>query len=160
GPKVRSRLVPEGWPLVGREAELNEICSLIRERCGVVLAGPAGIGKTRLLDEVAALLGRDSWHVERGAATPAIAPLPLAAFAFLDAPEPIDMGGFATPLGSARRSLLERCGDHPLLLIVDDAHSLDDASATLVYQLAASGEAVVAANVRASERSPEPVVAL
>jgi DNA-binding CsgD family transcriptional regulator len=152
--------VPEGWPLVGRGAELNEICSLIRERCGVVLAGPAGVGKTRLLDEVAALLAPDGWHIERVAGTPAIAALPLAAFAFLDTPEAIDMGGFATPLGSARRSLLERCGDQRLLLVVDDAHSLDDASATLVYQLAASGEAVVAANLRALARSPEPIVAL
>jgi DNA-binding CsgD family transcriptional regulator/tetratricopeptide (TPR) repeat protein len=146
--------------LVGRGAELNEICSLIRERCGVVLAGSAGVGKTRLLDEVAALLAPEGWHIERVAGTPAIAALPLAAFAFLDTPEATDMGGFATPLGSARRSLLQRCGSDPLLLVVDDAHSLDDASATLVYQLAASGEAVVAANVRASVRSPEPIVGL
>jgi DNA-binding CsgD family transcriptional regulator len=152
--------VPEGWPLVGREAEQNEIGSLIRDGCGVVLAGPAGVGKTRLLDEVAAAVERDGWHVERVAGTPAIAGLPLAAFAFLDAPESFDMGRFPTPLGSARRSLLERRGDRRLLLVIDDAHSLDDASATLVYQLAASRDAVVAANVRASARTPEPIVAL
>jgi ATP/maltotriose-dependent transcriptional regulator MalT len=125
-----------------------------------VLAGPAGVGKTRLLDDVARTVARDGWHIERVAGTPAIAILPLAAFAFLDAPESFEMGRFPTPLGSARRSLLDRCHGQRLLLVVDDAHSVDDASAALVYQLAAAGEAVVAANVRAGAASPEPIVAL
>jgi DNA-binding CsgD family transcriptional regulator len=146
--------------LVGRGAEHEEVCSLIHDGTGVVLAGPAGVGKTRLLDDVARTVERDGWHIERVAGTPAIAALPLAAFAFLDAPESLEMGRFPTPLGSARRSLLDRCRGQRLLLVVDDAHSLDDASAALVYQLAAAREALIVANVRTRASSPKAIVAL
>ncbi|HEV3495673.1 MAG TPA: LuxR family transcriptional regulator, partial [Actinomycetes bacterium] len=48
----------------------------------------------------------------------------------------------------------------PLVLLVDDAHLLDDASATLVHQLAATRSAFVIATVRSKEPAPEPVIAL
>jgi predicted ATPase len=43
---------------------------------------------------------------------------------------------------------------------VDDAHLLDDASATLVHTLATNGVARVVATVRSGEPTPDPVVAL
>jgi hypothetical protein len=57
--------------------------------------------------------------------------------------------GEATPLalpmsrhqvaGAVRRLLLATAGDQPVLLVVDDAHAADDASAELLAHLAASG---------------------
>jgi DNA-binding SARP family transcriptional activator len=41
--------------------------------------------------------------------------------------------------GAVRRLLLATAGDRPVLLIVDDAHAADDASAELLAQLAAGG---------------------
>src|SRR5690606_31655833 len=77
----------------------------------------------------------------------------------------------AAPAGSAvddrldvlRRSVAafsERAGARDLLLFVDDAHLLDDASATLVHQVAATGAATVLATVTAGEPAPDAVVAL
>jgi DNA-binding CsgD family transcriptional regulator len=48
----------------------------------------------------------------------------------------------------------------PLVLLVDDAHLLDDASATLVHELAATRSAFVVATIRSSEPAPDPIVAL
>ena len=57
-----------------------------------------------------------------------------------------------------------RLGEGPdggrLVLFVDDAHLLDDASATLVHQVATTGNAIVLATVRTGEPAPDPVVAL
>ena len=47
-----------------------------------------------------------------------------------------------------------------LALGVDDAHLLDDASAALVHQLAATGSGFVVVTVRSGEPVPDPVVAL
>lgn len=45
-------------------------------------------------------------------------------------------------VGAVRRLLLATAADKPVLLIVDDAHSADDASAEMLAQLAASGPPV------------------
>src|SRR5439155_297702 len=44
--------------------------------------------------------------------------------------------------------------------VVDDAHLLDDASATLIHQLAGSDSAFVLATLRTGEVAPEPVTSL
>ena len=63
-------------------------------------------------------------------------------------------------LRRAAELLAERSGGRPLLVGVDDAHQLDDASAALVHQLAFRGLAVVVATVRTGEPAPDPVIAL
>jgi DNA-binding CsgD family transcriptional regulator len=70
--------------------------------------------------------------------------------------------------GDDRADLLRRCAGHivesaagrPLVLSVDDAHLLDDLSATLVHQMAVTGAALVVATLRSGEPAPDPVVAL
>lgn len=64
--------------------------------------------------------------------------------------------------------MLRRAGDaivalgkgRPLVPLVDDAHLLDDASATLVHQLVATRSAFVIATVRTEGPAPDAVVAL
>ncbi|MFB8777284.1 LuxR family transcriptional regulator AbsR2 [Streptomyces broussonetiae] len=110
------------WPFTGRENELEAVRrSLAAGRPGTVITGPAGCGKSRLVTE--AVRGTD-WA--RAAGTPETRGIPFAAFAHL-LPERATLHR-AVQLLSGRR-----------LLVVDDAHLLDDASAALVHQLAVQG---------------------
>ena len=52
--------------------------------------------------------------------------------------------------------LLDDAGQRPLLVFVDDAHLLDDGSASLVHQLSQSGAATVLACVLSSGRAGQP----
>jgi len=132
---------------------------------GVVLAGPAGAGKTRLAQECLARAEASGLPTAQVAASRAAAKLPFGAVAPLlpaagwraagaGPPERADLlRQFAAALG-------ERSGAQRLVLLVDDAHLLDDASATLIYQLATAGTALLIATVRTEERAPDAVLAL
>src|SRR6266540_4234194 len=101
--------------------------------------------------------GRDA---ELVAATRAAASIPFGAVSHL-LPPAERLGD--DRLDTLRRSatlLAERGRGRPLVLAVDDAHLLDDASAALVHQLALRGLAVVLATVRAGAPTPDSVVAL
>ncbi|MFF7486482.1 LuxR C-terminal-related transcriptional regulator [Streptomyces luteogriseus] len=110
------------WPFAGREDELELVRrSLTGARRGIVVTGPAGCGKTRLVAE--AIRGTDC---ARAAGTPGSRAIPFAAFAHL-LPESVTLPGAVRSLSGVRT------------LLVDDAHLLDDASAALVHQLAVHG---------------------
>lgn len=110
------------WQFTGREDELELIRrSLTAGRHGIVVTGPAGCGKTRLVTE--AVRGSDR---VRAAGTPETGHIPFAAFAHL-LPEAVSLHRAVQLLSGVR------------LLVVDDAHLLDDASAALVHQLAVHG---------------------
>lgn len=125
-----------------------------------MVAGAAGVGKTRLLREA---LGAAERRVAAGAwvtATRAAASIPFGAVAHLLAPVPGDGEGRLTLLRSAAYALAERAGGRPYVLAVDDAHLLDEASATLVHQLAGGGIASVLLALRAGEPAPDAITAL
>jgi DNA-binding CsgD family transcriptional regulator len=150
------------WPLVGRRAELEALAAALADTRGggVVLAGDAGIGKTTLARQALALARAAGWEVEWLVATRAAASIPFGAVSHL-LPSAERLGD--DRLDTLRRAaelLAERSRGRPLLLGVDDAHLLDDASAALVHQLAFRGLAVVVATVRTGEPAPDPVVAL
>jgi DNA-binding CsgD family transcriptional regulator len=143
------------WPLAGREHELSEISRLLRsaDLGGVMLAGPAGVGKSRLAAEGAARSGRRWAHV---LATRAAARFPLGTLAPL---LPVDrrrtelrddMIGAAVDVISA---------DHQML-VVDDAHLLDDASVTVVQHLAATTSTFVLLTVQTGPPLPSPLMTL
>ncbi len=58
------------------------------------------------------------------------------------------------------RAMVDGARDRPLLVFVDDAHLLDNGSATLVHQLALTRAATVLATVRSGEAVPDPVEGL
>lgn len=71
------------WPLTRRAEELSLIGGLIHRRdgpAGVVLAGAAGVGKTRLAREVLATAERRGALIRWAAATASARALPLGAF--------------------------------------------------------------------------------
>ncbi|MDQ1503950.1 MAG: hypothetical protein QOD57_1677 [Actinomycetota bacterium] len=154
------------WPLIGRGAELQRLRRLITtgDVPGVVIAGPAGVGKTRLALEALRLAESAGLFTARVTATRAAAALPLGALAgLLPARHHGEMGGVDDRADLLRRSaaaLVERAGNRRLVLLVDDAHLLDDASATLVQQLGSAGRAFVLLTLRTGEPAPDPVMAL
>ncbi len=144
------------WPIAGRAAEVSFVVDAVRAGRGVVIAGATGVGKTRLAREASGEL-EGELAIESISATRASASIPLGVFAHLDEGR---TSAFLTPLGAIRHALIARASGRPLLLVVDDAHALDPASAALVHHLAASRDAVVLATVRSRETSPDAVTAL
>jgi DNA-binding CsgD family transcriptional regulator len=156
----------EDWPLVGRAAELHRLHDLVTssDAAGVMVAGPAGVGKTRLALEGLRLAEAAGLAIARVTATRAAADLPFGALApMLPAAHHGETGGVDDRADLLRRSaaaLIERAEGRRLVLVVDDAHLLDDASATLIHQLACANSAFVLATLRTGEIAPEPVTAL
>ncbi|MFL6271561.1 MAG: AAA family ATPase, partial [Actinomycetes bacterium] len=150
------------WPLVGRRAEIEALAAALVDTHagGVVLAGEAGIGKTRLAREAMARAEAAGWEVEWLAATRAAASIPFGVVSHLLPPAERLGDDRLDTLRRTAELLAERSRGRPLLLGVDDAHLLDDASAALVHQLALRGLAVVVATVRTGEPAPDPVIAL
>ena len=147
------------WPLIGREAEIHFVGESLAggENTGVVIAGRAGVGKTRLAREIAAAMAADGWAVSRVAGTATGRPVMLAAFArWID-----DFD--ATPVAMVRQviaALTADAGGAELLVFVDDAHLLDDLSALVVHQLVMQQVGAVIATIRTGESSPDAVTSL
>src|SRR5437660_10249249 len=71
------------WPFVGRERELARVAAALGrpDAAGLLLAGPAGVGKTRLATECATIAERVGFRCARVLATRAAANVPLGALA-------------------------------------------------------------------------------
>lgn len=67
------------WPLTGRTAQLEDVGRLYRAGAcgGIVLQGPAGVGKTRLAEEAVCRAERAGRQVERAVGHSATRPIPL-----------------------------------------------------------------------------------
>jgi DNA-binding CsgD family transcriptional regulator/tetratricopeptide (TPR) repeat protein/type II secretory pathway predicted ATPase ExeA len=162
--RARYAALPDAWPLVGRADEVVLALEAVRRRGGVVLAGASGVGKTRLAREVVAAAEFAGAQAQWVAATRSAGTVALGAFAHLvpadaaRADESQDRRALA--LDAIVRDLEHRSGRERVVVGVDDAHLLDDASATLVHLLATSGAARLVVTVRSGEPTPDPVVAL
>jgi DNA-binding CsgD family transcriptional regulator len=145
---------------VGRTDEVARVGRALRrpDLAGAVLTGAPGVGKSRIMAECLRTAEGHGFVTARVLGSPAGRDIPFAAFApYLSA----GAAGDTTDLfAHARSALTARAGSRPLLLAVDDAHHLDDASALLVHQIAADLSAFVLATVRSGERVPDPVMAL
>src|ERR1700733_6335197 len=154
------------WTFAGRAEELETLLGMLagqRSR-GVVLAGSPGVGKTRLATEfLARAAGRPRIATGHITASRSTTPVPLGAVASLlpaDAYPESQAESRARMLRIAAEALVRDVGDRRLVVLVDDAHLLDDTSATLIYQLVVSNAAFVVATVRSFERAPAAVVGL
>src|SRR3954454_18511897 len=140
------------WPLVARVRELKSVRSA--GGGGVVITGEAGVGKTRLAREIAeAAVAPVEWV----RATRSAASMPLGAFAAL---LPAERGEGVELLARARHALAERAGGRRPVLCVDDGQLLDHASAALVHQLVAAGEAFAVVTLRRGDPAPDALRAL
>lgn len=64
------------WPFACREALVSDIRADIEGGRSVVLAGEAGVGKSRVLDELCDQLEGDGVTVHRVRATPSLSTVP------------------------------------------------------------------------------------
>src|SRR5215213_3395872 len=141
------------WPFTGRAAELGRVRDALAGGTtgGVVIAGPAGVGKTRLTTEAAELAAAQGCAVEWVRASRSARSIPLGAFAALlpaTLPEGVEL------LARARHVLADRAAGRRLVLCVDDGQLLDDASAALVHQLVAAAEAFAVVSLRRGDEPP------
>ncbi|MBW3665832.1 MAG: LuxR C-terminal-related transcriptional regulator, partial [Actinobacteria bacterium] len=150
------------WPLVGRDEELSVIADLLGEPGprGVVISGAAGTGKTRLAQETLAMAREAGSAKLRVAGSRAAATVPLGVFAPLLPARHGDDAATFEGLRWAAQALLDRAHGRRLVMVVDDAHHLDPASAALTHQLALDGPVTVVATVRSEEPAPDAVIAL
>jgi DNA-binding CsgD family transcriptional regulator len=146
------------WPLVGRDDEISFAREQIVTGGSVVIAGDAGVGKTRLARELTFSAQDDGRKTEWAVATHAAHPVPLGALAHLIPSYALDGGRDATL--RAVIEALHRHGDSQLVLGIDDAHLLDGVSAVLVHQLVATESASVVMTVRSGEPVPDPILGL
>jgi len=147
---------------VGREEELAAAHRRLSEGAagGLVVSGEPGVGKTRLANEIAEDAAASGFAVQWVRATRSAASIPLGAFAALLPPLHGAVSGPAELLARARHAVVGQAGGARMLLCVDDAHLLDEASAALVHQLVSAGDACVVATVRRGEQAPDAVQAL
>lgn len=119
--------------MVGRQSDVEACRASIDRHVGVVIAGPAGVGKTRLARELA-----DAYESERSVlrVAPGSMSIPLSALSSAG-------GGTAAPI-----------------VVLDDIQQLDDDAAALVLGLAMRSEIVLIATLRTREDAPRSVVAL
>jgi DNA-binding CsgD family transcriptional regulator len=149
------------WPLVGRTADLSTVLeSLDRDvPAAVVIAGPAGVGKSRLLKEVAAQAVERRWVTHTIVGTRTAASIPFGAVASLLS-DRLEDASSVEILAHARRTLTGADNEPAPLLVVDDAQRLDPGSAALVHQVVTGGVCRLAATMRSGEPAPDAIESL
>ncbi|MEJ2890353.1 helix-turn-helix transcriptional regulator [Actinomycetospora aeridis] len=148
------------WPFTGRDAELRAVASALERDGAVVVAGVAGVGKSRLARELVGRLVPDD-RAAVATATASARDIPLGAFApWLNGHDATAGNGDAPVSALARVAATLRAGGPRTILLVDDAHMLDATSATLLHELAMERAVRVVATVRTGERCPDAVTAL
>lgn len=145
--------------MIGRDRQFDEVNRLLVADGvrGVALTGGPGVGKSELARAVGRSAAEAGWAVRRSTATATSRPIPFGAFAqWTD-----DLGG--APSALTRRvaeALMAGARPDRLLVLVDDAHLLDDLSALVLHLLVNSHAAKVLLTVRVGESAPAAVTAL
>ena len=144
--------------LLGRSEALAAAEAGLAKGGGILLVGSPGVGKTALarvlLDGLGGDPGTRVLKLTAHASTPEI---PFGAFAAVVPEIDGDPGDTREPfflLQTIRRAVAELAGGLKLVISVDDAHSLDGASATLLFQLVSAGAAKAVVAARAGEAFP------
>jgi hypothetical protein len=173
----------EGRALVGRDRELDAFAAALRavnagERPVLMLNGEPGIGKTRMLEELAARVlaqgGVAAWgRMWEVAMTPAFWPFiqVLSALETADDPAPLlgtleqraDASLRLARFGEVVRFLARRAAQAPLAILLDDLHAADPSSLQLLeyaLPLLVGQRVLFALAARDSDASPEVSAAL
>jgi len=148
------------WPMVGRGSELEALADWFRDDSigGVLLTGGAGVGKTRLAEEVLELAEAAGLPSGRASGHPEGRSIAFAALAHLlptDVASPIGTDDLdrAAVFHRARAAFRDRAGDQRLLLLIDDGDQLDDLSRALVTSLVQSRSVFAVLTMRTTSGS-------
>ncbi len=146
--------VASPWPVVGRDDEVDLLVESVGGASGgtVVVRGAAGVGKTRLLRTTVSSLE----HQGRTARWVVGVPSSSMPFGALAQYLPADVIESETPtlVNHAVRTLSAPPSFGRPLVIVDDAHLLDQSSALAISQLLRSAEVDVICSWRSGEATP------
>lgn len=128
---------------------------------GLILAGMAGVGKTRLAREGLGMAQRRGQRTAWAVATASGTTIPFGALAHLLPPLQAAHQPSGLQLLQQAMATLGRSGSgRPLVLGIDDAHLLDDTSATLIHQIALTGAASLVVTLRTGEPAPDAITSL
>lgn len=160
--RVRLVAAPDQWPLVGRSVEVELGVRLLGEsgRC-LAIGGVPGVGKSRLAAEIArrvadATAGSVVHVAAADTPSPLLAPLLAAAGMVANC----EFDAVETFIGGVVDAVLAIGGGRGVVLVIDDAHHLDDHAAAAVRQLSAAGLARIVATFRSGADVPADVAAL
>jgi DNA-binding NarL/FixJ family response regulator len=150
------------WPLVGRAGELADFHGALDDpfRGGMLICGPAGVGKTRLAEEFLALAGSAGRVYGRATATATAAQVPLGALGHLLPPGVGRDRCDAVALFDGVAGGFRAAGRDPFVLLADDLHLLDRTSLTLLTQLVDARVVFLIGTVRTGELVPDAMSAL
>jgi DNA-binding NarL/FixJ family response regulator len=145
--------------MTGRDSELAAVVSALGDPGidVILVAGPAGVGKSRLAHACAdALLDRDPAPSGRATASPSLRSVPFGAVAHLLPDEAVAAtasGGGSLQLFAALRRALSEAGRDRFLLLIDDVQHVDEGTVGVLVQLINAG----LVRVIATQRSGEPL---
>ncbi len=150
--------------LTGRTDDLQSALAAIQggTHVAVFLVGDSGIGKSTLMETIVAVLGPEVTAI-RVHGSPSLTNVPYGVLGPFIVGLPVQE---ATSQLAVLRTLWSRleaekhATQKPLLLIVDDAHDLDEATAGILAELAAAGWAKLLVGAAARPGLPEPLLQL
>lgn len=145
------------WPLIGRDHEIGEIEAAYRRPAvhGVMLLGARGAGKSRVAREAAARLTTGGRRILWIGGRRALRSTAFGAVARL-VPGAYDELAMVSRLASDLRA----AGPDRPIIVVDDAHLLDDASAAVLAELAARHSVFLIGTVPSGECAPKAFAGL
>lgn len=157
-------ILGDEWPLVARDRQLRAIVTAASGTGAggaLVLSGGPGVGKTRLAREAMIKLGSANRVTEWVTATRSASVIPFGALLhLLPQEDPFRVDRLAALRRLADRFVEIGAGREVPVMIVDDAHLLDEPSATVVHHLVRHSLAFVIATVRTGELCPDAVTTL
>ncbi len=145
--------------LIGRDDDLGRLAATLTQGVPTVsvVAGRAGVGKSCLVREFVRNATRRGWNAELAVATETAASIPFGALARL---LPVTGTSQFEQLPYLQKALSHISDAFPEgrgVLVVDDAHLLDDASATLLHELSRAEAVSLVLTRRAGEPAPDAV---
>ncbi|HEY8544217.1 MAG TPA: AAA family ATPase, partial [Acidimicrobiales bacterium] len=150
------------WPLIGREDLLARLAEARRApgRPAVMLGGPQGVGKSRLAEEALDQAREERWATDRIDGAAATAAVPLGAVAHLAPPAAVRSGDSLRVLLAVVEQLRARAARRSLMVVVDDAHELDEASLAALRRALTIPNLFLLMTVRSDDPLPPPLVTL
>ncbi|MCH5585759.1 tetratricopeptide repeat protein [Shimazuella sp. AN120528] len=128
--KVQTNLPAQMYGFIGREKQMQSIMELLANVPVVTLAGPGGIGKTRMAFQIASMAvptySDGVWLMELSSATDLVSMMSIVASV---------LGVTNKPESMLLESILEKVRDKKILLVLDNCEHLINPCAELIESL-------------------------